>query len=84
MFDGTQLTLKNVDLVSSDDGEFDDLKGDSVNFNRANFDFLAFGEQVTASQYTADNDISIGEVEEKGKYEQDKGVAGGGIFKKNG
>ena len=32
----------------------------SVNFNRANLlIFLAFGEQVTASQYTADNDISI-------------------------
>ena len=63
VFDGTKLTFKNVDLVSSADGEFDDLKGDSVNFNRANFDFLAFGEQVTASQYTADNDISIGDPE---------------------
>jgi hypothetical protein len=62
-FDGVQLKIENVDLVSSSDGEFDDLKGDSVNFNRANFDFLAFGEQVTASQYTADNDISIGDPE---------------------
>ena len=25
LFDGTQLTLKNVDLVSSADGDFDDL-----------------------------------------------------------
>ena len=63
VFDGTQLTLKNVDLVSSADGEFDDLKGDSVSFNRANFDFLAFGEQVTASQYIVDNNISIGDPE---------------------
>ena len=65
-FDGTKLTFKNVDLVSSADGEFDDLKGDSVNFNRANFDFLAFGEQVTASQYIVDNNISIGDP----KFEQ--------------
>ena len=60
LFDGTQLRLKMwiwsvVQMVI-----FDDLKGDSVNFNRANFDFLDFGEQVTAS-YTADNDISIGD-----------------------
>ena len=30
LFDGTQLTLKNVDLVSSADGEFDDLGVDSL------------------------------------------------------
>ena len=53
----------NVDILSGADGYFDDLSGDSVNFNRANFDFLAFGEQVTASQYIADNDISIGDPE---------------------
>ena len=61
-FDGTNFQM-NVDIVNSADGYFDDLEGDSVNFNRANFDFLAFGEQVTASQYTADNDISIGDPE---------------------
>jgi hypothetical protein len=62
-FDGTQLKLENVDILSSADGTFDDLKGDSVSFNRANFDFLAFGEQVTASQYVYDNDIPISEPE---------------------
>ncbi|HNI63812.1 MAG TPA: hypothetical protein PLF28_10175, partial [Agitococcus sp.] len=62
-FDGVQLKIENVDLVSSSDGEFDDLNGDSVNFNRANFDFLAFGEQVKASQYIVDNNISIGDPE---------------------
>ena len=34
LFDGTQLTLKNVDLVSSADGEFDDLGVDSLTANR--------------------------------------------------
>lgn len=63
-FDGTNFQM-NVDIVNSTDGYFDDLEGDSVNFNRANFDFLTFGEQVTASQYIADNDISIGDPEFK-------------------
>jgi hypothetical protein len=48
-FDGTQLKLENVDLISSADGKFDDLSGDSVNFNRARFDFLDFGELVVSS-----------------------------------
>lgn len=59
LFDGTQLTLKNVDLVSSADGTFDDLRGDSVDFSRANFDFLAFKEQVVASQYVTEQGITV-------------------------
>ncbi len=58
-FDGTQLNLENIDILSSADGTFDDLRGDSVDFNRANFDFLAFKEQVVASQYVYDNGITI-------------------------
>ena len=62
VFDGVNLYM-NVDILSGADGYFDDLAGDSVSFNRANFDFLAFGEQVTASQYVYDNDIPISEPE---------------------
>jgi len=64
-FDGTQLKLENIDILSSADGTFDDLRGDSVDFSRANFDFLAFKEQVVASQYVYDNNISISEPEFK-------------------
>ena len=64
-FDGTQLKIENVDILSSSDGTFDDLKGDSVNFERASFDLLAFGEHVTASQYVYDNNIKISEPEFK-------------------
>ena len=59
LFDGTQLRLKNVDLVSSADGEFDDLKGDSVEFNRALFRFLAYDESVISSDYVYDADINV-------------------------
>jgi len=62
-FDGIDLRIEKVNLISSADGKFDDLSGDSVDFERANFDFLAFGEHVTASQYVYDNDISISEPE---------------------
>ncbi len=41
-FDGTQLKLENVDLISSADGTFDDLRGDSVSFTRANGLILIF------------------------------------------
>ena len=58
-FDGVQLKIENVDLVSSADGTFDDLKGDSVDFSRANFDFLAFKEQVVASQYITEQGITV-------------------------
>lgn len=62
VFDGVNLYM-NVDILSGADGYFDDLAGDSVSFNRANFDFLSFGEQVTASQYVFDNDIPVSEPE---------------------
>lgn len=62
VFDGVNLYM-NVDILSGADGYFDDLSGDSVSFNRANFDFLSFGEQVIASQYVFDNDISISDPE---------------------
>ncbi len=58
-FDGTQLKLENVNILSSADGTFDDLRGDSVDFSRANFDFLAFKEQVVASQYVTENGITV-------------------------
>ncbi len=43
-FDGIDLKIENVNLISSADGKFDDLSIDSVNFARARFDFLDFGE----------------------------------------
>ena len=48
-----------MDLVSSADGEFDDLKGDSVEFNRALFRFLAYDESVISSDYVYDADINV-------------------------
>ncbi len=48
-FDGIDLKIENVNLISSADGKFDDLSGDSVNFARARFDFLDFGELVVSS-----------------------------------
>jgi hypothetical protein len=49
LFDGIDLKIENVNLVSSADGQFDDLRGDSVDFERARFDFLDFGEMVVSS-----------------------------------
>ena len=63
VYDGYDLRIEKVNLISSADGKFDDLSGDSVSFTRANFDFLSFGEQVTASQYVFDNDIPVSEPE---------------------
>ncbi len=51
-FDGITLKLENIDLVSSADGYFDDLDGDSVNFNRALFTELIVEEEpCTSSDY---------------------------------
>ena len=51
LFDGTQLTLKNVDLVSSADGEFDDLGVDSLTANRAYALDLGFRNLFAVSEY---------------------------------
>ena len=51
LFDGTQLTLKNVDLVSSADGEFDDLGVDSLTANRAYALDLGFRNLFAVSNY---------------------------------
>lgn len=48
VFDGENFYM-NVDIVNSADGYFDDLRGDSVDFERARFDFLDFGEMVVSS-----------------------------------
>ena len=58
-FDGVQLKIENVDLVSSSDGYFDDLKGDSVEFNRALFRFLACDEPVVPSDHIYDAHINV-------------------------
>lgn len=56
-FDGTQLTLKNVDLVSSADGQFDDLGVDSLTANRAYAIDLGFRNLFAVSDYVQlDND----------------------------
>jgi len=51
LFDGTQLTLKNVDLVSSADGEFDDLACDSLTANRAYATELGFKGLFAVSDF---------------------------------
>lgn len=51
LFDGTQLTLKNVDLVSSADGDFDDLGVDSLTANRAYALDLGFRNLFAVSEY---------------------------------
>mgnify|MGYP000037009101 FL=1 len=51
LFDGTQLTLKNVDLVSSADGQFDDLGVDSLTGNRAYATDLGFKNLFAVSDY---------------------------------
>ena len=51
LFDGTQLTLKNVDLVSSADGEFDDLACDSMTANRSFYKDLGFKNLFAVSDY---------------------------------
>ena len=51
LFDGTQLTLKNVDLVSSSDGEFDDLGVDSLTANRVYALDLGFRNLFAVSEY---------------------------------
>ena len=51
VFDGTKLTFKNVDLVSSADGEFDDLGVDSLTANRAYALDLGFRNLFAVSEY---------------------------------
>ena len=51
VFDGTKLTFKNVDLVSSADGEFDDLGVDSLTANRAYALDLGFRNLFAVSNY---------------------------------
>ena len=51
LFDGTQLTLRNVDLVSSADGEFDDLACDSITANRTFSQDLGFNNLFAVSDY---------------------------------
>jgi len=48
-FDGTQLRLENVDILSGADGTFDDLKGDSLFFDRALFSNLILEEEACTS-----------------------------------
>jgi len=48
-FDGTQLKLENIDILSSADGTFDDLKGDSLFFDRALFSNLILEEEACTS-----------------------------------
>jgi len=50
-FDGTQLKLENVDLVSSSDGEFDDLSSDSLTANRAYATELGFKGLFAVSDF---------------------------------
>lgn len=58
VFDGSQLYM-NVDILSGADGYFDDLKGDSAEFNRALFRFLAYDEPVIPSDYVYDANINV-------------------------
>lgn len=48
-FDGITIELENIDLVSSADGTFDDLKGDSLFFDRALFSNLILEEEACTS-----------------------------------
>ena len=50
-FDGTQLKLENIDLVSSADGEFDDLAVDSLTANRAYTTDLGFKNLFAVSDF---------------------------------
>ena len=50
-FDGTQLKLENIDLVSSADGEFDDLAVDSLTANRAYATDLGFKNLFAVSDF---------------------------------
>lgn len=50
-FDGVQLKIENVDLVSSSDGEFDDLGVDSLTGNRAYATDLGFKNLFAVSDY---------------------------------
>ncbi len=58
VFDGSQLYM-NADILNSADGYFDDLKGDSVEFNRALFRFLACDEPVVPSDHIYDAHINV-------------------------
>lgn len=50
-FDGEQLKIENVDLISSNDGEFDDLGVDSLTSNRAYALDLGFRNLFAVSNY---------------------------------
>ena len=50
-FDGVQLKIENVDLVSSSDGKFDDLGVDSLTTNRAYALDLGFRDLFAVSDY---------------------------------
>ena len=50
-FDGVQLKIENVDLVSSSDGKFDDLGVDSLTTNRAYALDLGFRNLFAVSDY---------------------------------
>jgi hypothetical protein len=52
-FDGITLKLENIDLVSSADGEFDDLACDSMTANRTFSKDLGFGNLFAVSDYVA-------------------------------
>jgi len=51
LFDGIDLKLENIDLVSSADGEFDDLGVDSLTANRAYALDLGFRNLFAVSEY---------------------------------
>lgn len=50
-FDGVDLNIKNVDLISSADGQFDDLAVDSLTANRAYALDLGFRNLFAVSDY---------------------------------
>ena len=58
-FDGSAITLRNVQIVSGDDCSFDDMTADSARLTRAQIDFLAVPEFVVASDYTTEQGIGI-------------------------
>ena len=51
LFDGTKLELNNVDVLSSADGQFDDLGVDSLTANRAYALDLGFRNLFAVSEY---------------------------------
>jgi hypothetical protein len=70
-FDGTQLKLENVDLVSSSDGEFDDLSSDSLTANRMFAKELGFSNLFAVSDYVqldADGRPIIDDIDVRGYF----------------